>query len=139
MKTSPLIAAFALFAAPLLAAPPAPAAPSVEKSARVANGTPDDVEKLLATNPKATVLDVRTPEEFASGHIKGATNISSADPDFEKKITALDQSQPVVVHCAAGGRSGRMLPKVEALKFPSVLHMNGGFKAWEKAGKPVAK
>lgn len=138
MKTSPFLLALVLSTSPLFAASPAPTAPATQ-AARVANGTPDDAEKLLASNPKVTVLDVRTPAEFASGHIKGAKNISSADPDFAAKVAALDKSQPVILHCAAGGRSAKVLPKVEAQNFPSVLHLDGGFNAWKEAGKPVAK
>ncbi len=144
MKTSPLLIALALIASPLFAAPtektePVKARAPQAPAPRVSNGTPDDVAKLIASNPKVTILDVRTPREFADGHIEGAKNISSVDPDFDEKIAALDPTQPIVLHCAAGGRSGQVLPKVEALKVPSILHMNGGFRAWKEAGKPVVK
>jgi rhodanese-related sulfurtransferase len=110
------------------------------KRATAKNVTPDEVEKLLSLDPKPIVLDVRTPEEFASGHIPGATNIDSGDPDFAKKVAALEaEKRPVIVHCAAGGRSARMLPTVTAQKFPAVYHMNKGFSAWSAAGKPVEK
>lgn len=132
-----LLGALALPASTLLAqhATPAPAAAQV---AGAKNVTPDAAEKLLKEQP-VTVLDVRTPQEFAGGHIKGAVNISSADPDFSKKVAALDKSKPVLVHCAAGGRSSRMLPKVAEQKFPAIYHLNEGFNAWEDAGKPVEK
>jgi rhodanese-related sulfurtransferase len=103
------------------------------------NVTPDEVEKLLTQDPKPIVLDVRTPEEFADGHIAGATNVDAHDPDFAKKVAQLDHKRPVIVHCAAGGRSSRMLPAVTAQKFPEVYHMNKGFSAWSGAGKPVEK
>ena len=104
------------------------------------NVTPDEVEKLLTVNPKPIVLDVRTPEEFAAGHIAGATNINAQEADFAKKVAELaPQNRPVIVHCAGGGRSSRVLPTVVAQKFPAVYHMNKGFSAWSAAGKPVEK
>ena len=121
---------------------PTPAASGIAKESRkrnVKDVTPDEVEKLLAKDPKPIVLDVRTPEEFADGHIAGATNVDAHDPDFAKKVAQLDQKRPVIVHCAAGGRSGRMLPTVSAQKFPEIYHMNKGFSAWSAAGKPVEK
>ena len=74
--------------------------------------TPDEAEKLLKENPAVTVLDVRTPEEFAEGHIKGAVNADVNGDDFEKKVAALDQSKPVLIHCQAGGRSSRAIEEM---------------------------
>jgi rhodanese-related sulfurtransferase len=117
------------FASSLLAQAPA---------ARIQDVSPDKATELIAKQ-KPLILDVRTPEEFADGHLAGAVNISSADPEFSKKIAALDQTRPVLVHCAAGGRSRRVLPALEALKFPSIHHLAAGFNGWLDAGKPVQK
>lgn len=100
--------------------------------------TPEEVAKLIAEK-KATVLDIRTPEEFAGGHIAGAVNIDFMGDDFAKKIAALDKSKTYVVHCAGGGRSGRSLPAFEKEGLKSVLHLQQGFKGWQGAGKPVEK
>jgi phage shock protein E len=102
--------------------------------------TPDEAEKLLKENPGVTVLDVRSPEEFAEGHIKGAVNADVNGDDFEKKVAALDQSKPVLVHCQAGRRSARAIEEMGSkVKFPTVYHLNSGFKGWKDAKKPVAK
>ncbi len=98
----------------------------------------EEVANLIAAK-KATVLDIRTPEEFAAGHIAGAVNIDFLEPDFAKKISALDKSKTYVVHCGAGSRSGRALPVFLEQKFPSLLHLQSGFKGWESAGLPVQK
>ncbi len=101
----------------------------------VKNVSVDEAEKLLKENPQTIVLDVRTPEEFSKGHIPGAKNVDFNEDDFAKKVGALDPKRPVLVHCAAGGRSTQSLP---ALKDKAVVyHLKDGFKAWEKAGKPV--
>lgn len=113
-----------------------------EPSAPVAapkNVTINEAEKIIKTDPKVVVIDVRTPEEFKAGHIAGAKNIDFNGNDFEKQIEALDKSKTYVVHCAAGGRSAQACKIIEQVKLPSVYHMNEGFKAWEKAGKPVEK
>jgi rhodanese-related sulfurtransferase len=95
-----------------------------------------DVAPLI-TQKKVTVLDLRTPEEFAAGHIAGAKNIDCSAPDFKAKIGALDKNESYVVHCGGGGRSTRALPAFKDQKFQSILHLDGGLKAWQSAGKPV--
>ena len=94
--------------------------------------------KLVAEG-KVTVLDVRSPDEFTEGHIKGAKNVNILDKDFEKQLQTVDKTKPVLVHCQAGGRSTRSLPTLEKLGFTEVYHLDGGLNAWQKAGKPVAK
>lgn len=95
-------------------------------------------QKLIA-DKKVTVVDVRTPQEFAAGHIAGATNINFNSPDFAKAIGGLSPRKPYLVHCASGGRSTSALKTFQKLEFPTIYHLDGGFKAWEKAGLPVEK
>ncbi len=95
--------------------------------------------EVLTSDPSITVLDVRTPEEFAEGHIKGAVNIDFNGDDFEKKIGALDPAKPYLVHCASGGRSGQSLPLFEKLKFNQLYHLSTGFGGWVADGQPVEK
>ena len=103
------------------------------------NITVDDAAKLVQTNTNVVVLDVRTPREFESGHIKGATNINFNDKDFAKKVAALDKNKTYIIHCAAGGRSGKACEQIKTLDFKNMLHMNEGFNKWKEAGKPVEK
>jgi rhodanese-related sulfurtransferase len=93
----------------------------------------------LRQQTNIVVLDVRTPKEFAAGHIPGATNIDWNGADFAKRAAALDKSKTYLVHCAVGGRSAKASDKMAALQFTNVYNLEGGMKAWEKAGKPVAK
>ena len=103
----------------------------------VKNVSPAEAGKLLQADPNITVLDVRTPEEFAAGHIAGAKNIDFTDPNFAKNLAALDKTKPYLVHCAGGGRSTQALPKLEG--FSAVYHLDRGFNGWQKAGLPVTK
>jgi rhodanese-related sulfurtransferase len=105
----------------------------------VKNIDASEAAKLLEENKKIVVLDVRTPDEFAAGHIAGATNINFNDPKFKERIVALDKSKPYLVHCAAGGRSAKAREILKELQFQSIYHLDGGLKAWEKAGKPVVR
>lgn len=85
------------------------------------------------------LLDVRTPEEVAKGIIKGATVINFYDKDFEEQVSKLDKDVPLVVYCAAGGRSAKTGVKLSKLGFKTVYDLTGGFTLWQKEGFPVAK
>ena len=106
--------------------------------AKFKNINVDQFDKLRQQT-NVVVLDVRTPKEFAAGHITGATNLDWNAPDFAKKADALDKSKTYLVHCAIGGRSAKASDRMAALQFTNVYNLEGGMKAWEKAGKPVEK
>src|SRR5690242_9339142 len=65
---------------------------------------PKQAQKLIA-DKKVIILDIRTPSEFKTGHIAGATNIDFLAQDFERRISLLDTNKAYLVHCASGGRS----------------------------------
>ena len=90
------------------AAEPVPAATASEAGARPAYGlvTPDQAA-ALATDPSVTVLDVRTPEEYAEGHLEGAVLVDFSAPTFADEIAGLDASQLYLVYCRSGNRSGQ--------------------------------
>ena len=138
LRPAALLFLAAVLAAPLLGADPVPAATTATVSAPK-NISVDDAEKLLKSDSKVIVLDVRTADEFKDGHIPGAKNVDFFSDDFAKQVAALDKSKTYVVHCAAGGRSAKACKVFEKEQLPSVYHLNEGFKAWEKAGKPVEK
>ncbi|MDI1310578.1 rhodanese-like domain-containing protein [Prosthecobacter sp.] len=98
----------------------------------------DEAAKIIAEG-KTAIIDVRTPDEFKDGHIKGAKNIDIMSKDFEAQLGKLDKTQPTLVHCQAGGRSTRALPILEKLGFTNLIHLDDGFGGWETAGKPVVK
>lgn len=99
---------------------------------------PAEANGLIASN-KVVVLDVRTPKEFAAGHIAGATNINFLAADFAKAVTGLETNRAYLVYCAVGGRSTQALPALEKLSLPSLYHLDGGIKAWQKAGFTLVK
>ena len=101
--------------------------------------TVDKAAEMLTSGEKVTVLDVRTPEEYADGHLKDAVNVNFNGGDFEAQIAKLDPAKPYLVHCAAGGRSGKSMELFKKLKFTKIYHLVDGYNGWADAGKPVVK
>lgn len=95
-------------------------------------------KKLIETKP-GQVLDVRTPEEWAEGIISGAIKMNYYDKDFSKQLDKLDKTKPVYVYCKVGGRSGSAAKELEKKGFKLVYNLDGGIKAWDKAGYPTVK
>lgn len=95
--------------------------------------------KLVAAPQPPTVIDVRTPGEFAAGHIEGALNIDFNGSSFRDELEKLDRDQTYLLHCQVGGRSGSSKSVFSELGFKTVYHLDGGFLAWEKAGLPTVK
>lgn len=85
----------------------------------------------------AVILDVRTPEEFAAGHIEGAININVESPTFGDEIAGLDQDTAYAVYCRSGNRSQVALDAMKAAGFKNAYHLMGGIGAWQAAGYPV--
>ena len=95
--------------------------------------------QMMADHPEATVLDVRTPEETAAGMIPSAKHIDFYDPNFANLVAELPKDKPVMVYCAAGGRSSQAMDKMKGMGFMEVYNLNGGFRAWSSAGMPTTK
>ncbi|KAB7745179.1 rhodanese-like domain-containing protein [Nostocoides sp. F2B08] len=84
--------------------------------------------------PETVILDVRTPEEFAEGHIPGAVNIDVQAPDFASQVAALDPHVPYAVYCRSGNRSQVALDLMAQMGVTDAYHLGGGVGAWQQAG-----
>jgi phage shock protein E len=91
----------------------------------------------LVSSPGTVVLDVRTPQEFAAGHLAGARNLDISAPDFSNQLAALDRSATYAVYCHSGNRSGQALQAMSAAGFGHVADLSGGITAWSEAGRSV--
>lgn len=89
---------------------------------------------LLKQNANAQLVDVRTPEEYASQHLDGAQNIDWNGSDFDTKVAKLDPKKPVFVYCLSGGRSNRAAQKLGKMGFTKVYELSGGILKWNAAG-----
>jgi len=79
----------------------------------------------------AQLIDVRTPREFSNGFIEGAKNIDYNGDSFEKQMKKLDKNKPVLVYCAAGGRSENAAELLKEWGFKEVYDLEGGYNAWK--------
>lgn len=70
------------------------------------------------------ILDVRTPAEFASGHLDGAINVDVQSPEFEAVVSALELDGSYLVYCRSGNRAATAIDRMSALGFTSL--QNGG-------------
>ena len=95
-----------------------------------------EFEKAIA-DPNIQLLDVRTPEEYAAGHMK---NVFLADwnntEEFETRLQALDKNKPVYTYCLSGARSNAATQWLIEKGF-TAYNLSGGIIAWKGAGKPL--
>ena len=99
--------------------------------------TPDlDPQTFKAEIIKAgsQVVDVRTPKEYAQGHIKGAVNIDYFSEDFETQFKQLDTSKKLYIYCRSGKRSSKSASRLEAMGFEDVYELEGGIINWRSVG-----
>ena len=97
-----------------------------------------DFEKRRAKG-QAPLLDVRSPQEFAKGHVTGAINADIHSPGFAAKAAQFDRKKPILVNCHAGSRGAIAAAELARLGFKSVFNLEGGLEAWEKAGHHAEK
>lgn len=90
----------------------------------------------LGSQAPPLVLDVRTPEEFASGHVPGARNLPVGE--LASRAGELDASRDatVVVYCERGPRALQAQAALSAAGFSTVLHLEGDMSAWREKGLP---
>ncbi len=104
--------------------------------------TPQEAFTLIQSNqnnPDFVIIDVRTPQEFAEGHIENATNIDFYSEAFRDMLNNLDENKTYLVYCRSGGRSGSALDIMAELNFKEVYNVSGGIIAWNAEGLPTVK
>ena len=103
------------------------------------NLSPDAFSKEIA-GAGISLVDVRTPEEYAEGHIPGAANVDWQGEDFAGKMkAAYPEDTPVAVYCRSGKRSAAASEKLFSMGYKKVYNLLGGYLAWTGAGKRVTK
>lgn len=98
--------------------------------------TPEQAVELV-NHKHGVVVDVRTPEEFAAGHIINAINFDSNEFDVKLKKLNKYTDKPVILVCAHGRRSTQCLTRLQANGFKQVYSLAGGMQAWQNAGLPL--
>lgn len=86
-----------------------------------------------------SVIDVRTPAEFAEGHLEGAVNIDVESPLFAEQVGQLDPSGTYVVYCRSGNRSTVAIDQMKAMGFTDLLNGGGYADASARTGLPIVQ
>ncbi len=119
-----------------VASQPAPA-PANPPATEFVSMTTADFSNMLSNLTNPQLIDVRTPGEVEGGYIPGARNFNINGADFETQMAGLDPDYPVLVYCAAGGRSKRAAKALLALGFKDVYELDGGFTDWKAKGMEI--
>lgn len=90
-------------------------------------------------NKNFVILDVRTPEEYADGHLANATNIDFKATDFAEKVGKLDKSKTYLVYCRSGHRSASAIEIMKTQSFQTLYNLDGGITQWTMDKNPVVK
>jgi len=136
-----------LFAVTLLAGPALgdePASVSAPQAAPPASATQPGVplvsqDQLLARqakhDPALFLLDVRTPEEFAAGHVPGAVNIPHDQVDA--RLAQVPRDKDVVLYCRSGHRASLAATVLAKNGYTRLSHLEGDMNGWVEKGRPV--
>ncbi len=121
-----LVAVFAIAACDSTEAEAAPGAYTV---------SPADAVAMIESGDR-TVIDVRSPGEFAQAHVVGAMNIDVEGPDFADRIAELDPDEPYLVYCRSGNRSALAAEQMAEADIVDIADA-GGLADLARAGAPV--
>ncbi len=91
----------------------------------------EEAKTILAEDPEAVFLDVRTPEEFKEGHIEGAVLINFFDEDFKEQVATLNKEKPVYIYCRSGNRSQKAGLILTQMGFQEVYDIEAGYMGWQ--------
>ncbi len=98
--------------------------------------SPEEFEKSIKAE-KIQILDVRTADEYKSGHIKNSLQANWLNrAEFDDRTTHLDKSKPIFIYCLSGGRSGAAAEVLTAKGY-TVTNLEGGINAWKRENKAL--
>lgn len=97
----------------------------------------DELMSRIEAETAPTILDVRTPEEFAAGHVPGAINIPYTELEERYSELETEGSEELVVYCQSGRRAGIAEATLAELGFTNVRDLDGHIAAWKQAERPL--
>ena len=95
------------------------------------NVSTEEAKEMISSNANLQIIDVRTGGEVAQGIIEGAVQMDISKPNFEKELDKLDKTRPVLVYCAAGGRSKTAQNIMKEKGFENVANLTQGYSGWK--------
>lgn len=108
----------------------------------ISNIGPEVALKMIEDNldnPDFVILDIRTPKEFAEGHIGGAVNLDFYSEDFQKQLNEKDKDKIYLVCCGSGVRGVKTLAVMQDLGYVEIYHILGGINMWKAMDLPLTK
>ena len=106
-------------------------------SMAVASTVPSGANQVDVDPTGAILVDVRTPGEFASGHLRGAVNIDIQSSDFAQRIAELDPAERYLVYCRSGNRSAAAIQMMSAAGFDDLTDLGGVAEAAAATGLAI--
>lgn len=95
---------------------------------------PDAVHNALESGEEVIILDVREPDEWEEGHIKGAKLLPRGLLEYKAADELPDKDARIITHCARGGRGALSAKSLQEMGYTNVANMQGGVKAWREKG-----
>ncbi len=94
-------------------------------------------ERMAWGDRSLVILDVRTPAEYAAGHLPGARNVPHTE--LAARIAELDAARDsdIVVYCRSGNRTAQALTVLQQAGFKRLLHLDGDYTRWSAENRPV--
>lgn len=96
----------------------------------------DEFNSKLEEN--VILIDIRTLDEFNSGHIDDAINIDFYSPLFRSELNALDKNKTYLIYCRTGSRTSQAMNIMKSHGFVEVYELNGGITAWSRSGRDMS-
>ena len=116
--------------------------PSAQSDQQFTVVSPKEASALIETHKEDSdfvILDIRTPGEYQSGHLKNSIMIDFYSETFAEEINRLDKGKTYLIHCRSGNRSTRSMGLFKKLKFQKIYHLSSGINGWNSEGLPVVK
>lgn len=98
-----------------------------------------DVRKMINSKEKIIILDVRDRDEFETGYIPGAVNLSRGMLEFKISTLIPDKKAVIVVYCGVDLRGPLATRTLNEMGYINAVNIIGGLKAWKAAGYPIEK
>lgn len=99
--------------------------------------SPTEAASWIKGKKYLQLIDVRTPAEYADGHLAKATLIPLQE--LEERLAEIDKGKPILLYCRSGHRSGMALKLLQEKGYAQAKDIEGGINAWKAAGLPVTK
>lgn len=100
--------------------------------------TPDEFYEKISKS-EVQLVDIRTPEEYQTGHIENAVNIDFYSDSFADSFGDFNPEKPLYIYCKGGNRSSNAIPILEKKDFKFVYDLKGGINAWKNNGYKIVQ